>query len=69
MIPREDRIDPRYAGKAVMLLNACGYRTNQKLLLESPLRAIASLLEPASRRRQKTVLELIELAEDDAAGA
>jgi len=52
-----------------MLLNACGYRTNQKLLLESPLRAIASLLEPASRRRQKTVLELIELAEDDAAGA
>ncbi|HEV3154457.1 MAG TPA: hypothetical protein VGZ02_11685 [Candidatus Baltobacteraceae bacterium] len=64
------RLDPRYAGKAVYLLNAGGYTgVTTKMLVESTVRAIASLLAGGSPRRQKTVLELIELAVDDQGAA
>ena len=60
------RLDPRYVGKAVYLLNAGGYTdATKRMFVESSVRAVAFVLAGASRRRQKTVLELIELAVDD----
>ena len=64
------RLDPRFVGKAVYLLNAGGYTgVTKKMLIESPVHVVALLLAGGSRRRQKTVMELIELAVDDPAAA
>lgn len=65
MMATDYRIDPRFVGKAVYLLNAGGYGATSRMLIDSSVRAVASLLAGASPRRQKTVLELIELAVDD----
>lgn len=67
MILLDSKLDPRYVGKAVHLLNAGGYdRATPELLSGSPIRFVAGYLGGGSRRRQKTVIELIELAVDDA---
>ena len=65
MVLLDSKLDPRYVGKAVDLLTAGGYElATRKLLAESPVRTVASVLAGTSPRRQKTVLELIELAVD-----
>lgn len=66
MMPLDSTLDPRYIGKAVNLLNAGGYdRATKELLSQSPVRVVAGVLAGSSPRRQRTVLELIELAIDD----
>ncbi len=66
MMLLDSKLDPRYVGKAVRLLNAGGYdRATSELLAGSSLGAVAGFLAGASPRRQKTVIELIESAMDD----
>ena len=70
MMPLDSRLDPRFIGKAYLLLVAGGYQAvTQQMLSEVSVRAISIALGGASRRRQKTVLELIELAVDDSFAA
>jgi hypothetical protein len=66
--PFAAKLDPRFVGQALYLLNAGGYdRATREMLMDSPLDVVALRLGGPSRRSRKTVLELIELAMDDVA--